>query len=156
MCARTIITRLASLVSVTMLLAGTSAAQTKVGTTFGAFTLIEPDARLAAMGNAGTASAEGLAGAFHNAAAAAGTPQRALEFVHTSWLAGIRHDWIAYAHPTRFGAIYGTFTSLNSGDMTVRTVNQPLGTGERFARSLDVKLADKVIEPSLLLEEVAA
>src|SRR5439155_1013241 len=38
-------------------------AQTKTGTTFGAFTLIEPDARLAAMGNAGSAAGEGLAGA---------------------------------------------------------------------------------------------
>lgn len=110
-------------------------AQTKVGTTFGAFTLIEPDARLAAMGNAGGAAAEGLAGAFHNAAAMAGQEQRALEFVHTSWFAGIRHDWLAYAHPTRFGSLYGTFTSLNSGDMDVRTVSQPLGTGERFSVS---------------------
>lgn len=112
-----------------------AAAQTKVGTTFGVFTLIEPDARLAAMGNAGGAAAEGLAGAFHNAAAVAGQEQRALEFVHTSWFAGIRHDWIAYAHPTRLGSLYGTFTSLNSGDMEVRTVNQPLGTGELFSVS---------------------
>lgn len=119
-----------------LLLPGSLAlAQTKVGTTFGAFTLIEPDARLAAMGNAGAGAAEGLAGAFHNAAAVAGGEQRELEFVHTSWFAGIRHDWLAYSHPTRFGSLYGTFTSLNSGDMIVRTVNQPLGTGETFSVS---------------------
>jgi hypothetical protein len=29
--------------------------------------------------------------------------------------------------------VYGTFTSLNSGDMPVRTVSQPLGTGEKFS-----------------------
>ena len=149
------IARLVALVTVTMLVAGTAAAQTKVGTTFGAFTLIEPDARLAAMGNAGTASAEGLAGAFHNAAAAAGGQQRALEFVHTSWLAGIRHDWIAYAHPTRFGAVYGTFTSLNSGEMTVRTVNQPLGTGERFSVS-DIAISLGIAHPFSLRFAAAA
>ncbi|MCE9628039.1 MAG: hypothetical protein K8R56_08995, partial [Candidatus Eisenbacteria bacterium] len=90
-----------------LLTASWAHAQTKVGTTFGAFTLIEPDARLAAMGNAGGGAAEGLAGAFHNAAAVAGSDKRALELVHTSWFAGIRHDWLAYAHPVRFGVLYG-------------------------------------------------
>ena len=108
-------------------------AQTKTGTTFGAFTLIEPDARLAAMGNAGSAAGEGLAGAFHNPGAVAGLAQHALEFVHAEWLAGIRYDWIGYAQPAgRLGDLYATFTSLNSGDMPVRTVTQPLGTGELF------------------------
>ena len=129
------IARLLAIPVASVLWASTAHAQTKVGTTFGVFTLIEPDARLAGMGNAGAASAEGLAGAFHNAAAVAGEEKRSLEFVHTAWFAGIRHDWIAYAHPTRFGSLYGTFTSLNSGDMAVRTVNQPLGTGERFSVS---------------------
>ena len=55
--------------------ASPSRAQTKTGTTFGAFTLIEPDARLAAMGNAGSGAAEGLAGVFHNPGAA-GTLQK--------------------------------------------------------------------------------
>ena len=87
------IARLVALVTVTMLVAGTSAAQTKVGTTFGAFTLIEPDARLAAMGNAGTASAEGLAGAFHNAAAAAGGQKRAGWWCGGSALVGTASPW---------------------------------------------------------------
>ena len=128
-------TRFLALPAALLLVASAAVAQTKVGTTFGVFTLIEPDARLAGMGNAGAASAEGLAGAFHNAAAVAGGEQRALEFVHTAWFAGIRHDWVAYAHPMPFGSLYGTFTSLNSGDMAVRTVTQPLGTGERFSVS---------------------
>ncbi len=129
------IARCLAMTGLFLLTASWANAQTKVGTTFGAFTLIEPDARLAAMGNAGAASAEGLAGAFHNAAAVAGTDKRGLELVHTSWFAGIRHDWLAYSQPTKFGVVYGTFTSLNSGDMTVRTVNQPLGTGEKFTVS---------------------
>ena len=113
--------------------ASPSRAQTKTGTTFGAFTLIEPDARLAAMGNAGSGAAEGLAGVFHNPGAAGTLERPALKLVHANWFAGIRYDWIGYAQPAgRFGNLYGTFTSLNSGDMPVRTVSQPQGTGELF------------------------
>lgn len=141
---------LASLVAgaVALLLGtGIARAQSKTGTTFGAFTLIEPDARLAAMGNAGSAAGEGLAGAWHNPGAVAGVDQHSLEFLHADWFAGIRYDWIAYAQPAgRFGDLYATFTSLNSGDMPVRTVTQPLGTGELFSVSdmaLSVGLAHR-------------
>lgn len=116
-------------------LASNAHAQSKVGTTFGAFTLIEPDARFAALGMAGTAAAEGLAGAWYNAGAVALSDQHAVEFVHAEWFADIRYDWIAYAHPLSFGSIYATFTSLNSGDIPVRTVTQPLGTGELYSVS---------------------
>ncbi len=128
--------RIRSLSLAFLVAASVAGAQTKTGTTFGAFTLIEPDARLAAMGNAGSAAGEGLAGAFHNPGAVAGLEKRAFEFVHVDWLADIRYDWIGYAHPAGgLGTLYGTFTSLNSGDMPVRTVTQPLGTGERFSVS---------------------
>jgi hypothetical protein len=116
-------------------LAGGARAQSKVGTTFGAFTLIEPDARFAALGMAGTAGAEGLTGAFYNPGAVALMDKHAVEFVHADWLADIRYDWIGYAHPFGFGSVYATFTSLNSGDIPVRTVTQPLGTGELFSVS---------------------
>jgi len=118
-----------------LLFAAAAHAQSKVGTTFGAFTLIEPDARFAAMGMAGTASAEGLTGAFYNAAAVGLADKHALEFVHSDWFAGIRYDWIAYSQPFSFGNAYATFTSLNSGDIPVRTVTQPLGTGELYSVS---------------------
>ena len=123
-----------ALLAVLWLSAGPAVAQTKTGTTFGVFTLIEPDARLAAMGNAGSAAGEGLAGVFYNPGAVAGLEKHAFEFVHADWFAGIRYDWIGYAQPAgKLGTFYGTFTSLNSGDMPVRTVSQPLGTGERFS-----------------------
>jgi len=116
-----------------LLAAGSAHAQTKTGTTFGAFTLIEPDARLAAMGNAGSGAGEGLAGVYHNPGAVASLAGKALELVHADWFAGIRYDWIGYAQPAgSLGNLYATFTSLNSGDMPVRTVAQPQGTGELF------------------------
>ena len=118
-----------------LLLAGGVHAQSKVGTSFGAFTLIEPDARFAALGMAGTAAAEGLTGAFYNPGSVALSEKHEVEFVHADWFADIRYDWIAYAHPFGFGSLYATFTSLNSGDIAVRTVNQPQGTGELFSVS---------------------
>jgi len=118
-----------------LVLAAAAHAQSKVGTTFGAFTLIEPDARFAAMGNAGSAGAEGLVGAYFNPGSVALLDKHAVEFVHVDWSADIRYDWLGYSHPFGFGNIYATFTSLNSGDIPVRTVAQPLGTGELFSVS---------------------
>jgi hypothetical protein len=124
-----------------LLAASLAHAQSKTGTTFGTFTMIEPDARLAAMGNAGAAAGEGLAGVFYNSGAVAGIDKHAFEFVHADWFAGIRYDWIGYAQPAgRLGTLFATFTALNSGDMPVRTVEQPLGTGELFSVS-DMALA---------------
>jgi hypothetical protein len=133
--ARTLRRRLLRALPLAGLLAASLAhAQSKTGTTFGTFTLIEPDARLAAMGNAGTAAGEGLAGVFYNSGAVAGLEKHSVEFVHADWFAGIRYDWIGYAQPAgRLGTVFATFTSLNSGDMPVRTVTQPLGTGELFS-----------------------
>src|SRR5258707_15681913 len=86
-----------------LLAAPPALAQTKTGTTFGAFTLIEPDARLAAMGNAGSAAGEGLAGAFHNPGAVAALDQHSLELVHAGWFGGIRYGRPPRAHPHRRG-----------------------------------------------------
>jgi hypothetical protein len=111
-------------------------AQSKAGTSFGAFTLIEPDAHFAAMGTAGTASAEGLVGSFYNPGSVALLEKHAVEFDHVDWFADIRYDWVSYAQPAgALGVLYGTFTALNSGDIAVRTVAQPLGTGELFTVS---------------------
>jgi len=82
-----------------LVLAAAAHAQSKVGTTFGAFTLIEPDARFAAMGNAGSAGAEGLVGAYFNPGSVALLDKHAVEFVHVDWIADIRYDWLGYSHP---------------------------------------------------------
>src|SRR5262249_32623749 len=101
----------------TLLVSTTAHAQSKVGTTFAAFTLLEPDARFAAMGMAGTAAAEGLTGAFYNPGSVGLLENHALEFVHADWIADVRYDWIAYGHAFGFGTLYASFTSLNSGDI---------------------------------------
>ena len=78
-----------------------AASQTKVGTTFGQFTMIVPGARYAAMGNAGSAMMEGIQAAYANPAALARVERWQLQFSHAEWLAGIRYDYVAAA-PTGF------------------------------------------------------
>jgi hypothetical protein len=121
--------------------AGPLAAQTNTGTTIGQFQLIEPDARVAGMGNAGVSMYEGLRAVFYNPASIGRVQSIEAVFSHSSWLADISYDWVGIAIPFgERGTAYGTVTALNSGEMDVRTVDQPLGTGERF-RVTDVALA---------------
>ena len=117
-------------------LAPCASAQSKTGTTLGQFLTIEPSARLAALGNAGVAVDAGLEGVYFNPALAGRVTGLALQFSHIDWFAGIRYDYVAAALPLgRWGTGIATVTSLNSGDIDVRTVSQPLGTGERFSVS---------------------
>jgi len=57
----------------------------------------------------------------------------AFQFNHSAWIADISYDYVAGAIPLgKWGSGYAAITSLNSGDIDVRTVTQPLGTGERY------------------------
>jgi hypothetical protein len=119
-----------------MLSAVPALAQSKTGTAMGQFLLIEPSARTAAMGNAGVALAGGLDGVYFNPAAIAGTDRFGVFFTHSDWLAGIAYDYVAVAVPAGGGgSAYAAITALNSGEIDVRTVDQPLGTGEKFTAS---------------------
>lgn len=121
--------------------AGPASAQTNTGTTIGQFQLIEPDARIAGMGNAGVSMYEGMRAVFYNPAAVGRVKSLEAVFSHSEWIADIKYDWVGLAIPLGDkGTAYGTVTSLNSGEMDVRTVDQPLGTGERF-RVTDVAIA---------------
>lgn len=121
--------------------AGPAAAQTNTGTTIGQFQLIEPDARIAGMGNAGVSMYEGMRAVYYNPAAVGRVKSIEAVFSHSEWIADITYDWVGLAIPLGDkGTAYGAVTSLNSGEMDVRTVDQPLGTGERF-RVTDVAIA---------------
>lgn len=125
--------------AVTMLLllaAGSAAGQTKTGTTIGQFLLIEPSARIAGMGNAGVAAWQGLDATYYNPAVIGVLSRYSVQFTHSAWLADISYDHVAVSLPAgKWGNVTGTLTSLNSGDIDVRTVEQPLGTGERYSVS---------------------
>lgn len=129
-------TRVTLLLASAALLAsfGTAAAQDKTGTTFGQFLQIEPSARQAGMGNAGVALSGELGNVFYNPGTigTVGTPS--IQLTHSEWFAGIDYDYVAGVLPMgNLGTFFGSVTMLDSGDIDVRTVSQPLGTGERYS-----------------------
>jgi hypothetical protein len=116
-------------------------AQTKTGTTIGAFLLIEPSARMTALGNAGSTREDGLDAVYYNPAAIGRIERYGVLFSHSAWLADIGLEYVAVGIPMgSWGNAYASVTSLNSGDIDVRTVAQPGGTGERFQVS-DIALS---------------
>lgn len=113
--------------------AGAACAQTKTGTTFGEFVGIGASARLAAMGNAGTAVGEGIQAVHYNPGVIGSTAGTSIQFTHGFWFADIAYDYAAVLFSLgNVGNAFLSVTSLNSGDIDVRTVSQPLGTGEQY------------------------
>jgi len=123
------------LISAVLTAAPPVAAQTKVGTSFGQFLGIEPGARFAGMGNAGVAVDDGLQAVYYNPGTIGALSQPMAQFSHNSWFADINFNYVAVAYPLSFGTLFGSVTSLTSGDIQVRTVSQPLGTGENYSVS---------------------
>lgn len=110
--------------------------QSKTGTTVAQFLLIEPSARLAAMGNAGVAMYDEVAAAYYNAGAIGHQNGYSAQFSHSTWLADISYNYAAASlQAGEVGNIFISVTSLSSGEIDVRTVEQPLGTGERYTVS---------------------
>ena len=113
---------------------GASWAQSKTGTTVGQFLRIEPSARQAAMGNAGVGLSGEIGSVYYNPGAVGTITSPALQLAHSEWFAGIDYDYFAGALPLgTLGTVFGSVTVLDSGEIDVRTVNQPLGTGERYS-----------------------
>ena len=117
------------------LVASTSAfAQTKSGTTFGQFLLIEPDAAIAAQGNVGATARQNAMAAYYNPGALGFQTASNAGFSHSTWLADIDYNYATVA--LKVGAastVSLSVQSLSSGDIEVRTADQPLGTGERYS-----------------------
>lgn len=123
-----------ALLAVLLFGAELSTGQSKTGTTVGSFLLIEPSARLTAMGNAGAATYEEVQAGYYNPGAYGHLNRSDAQFTHSLWLAGISYNHAAVAVKTGENGTFAlTLTSLNSGDIAVRTVQQPLGTGEQYS-----------------------
>ena len=124
------------LLTVTALFVSLAPGQSKTGTTVGQFLLIEPSARIGGMGNAGATSYDEIEAAYYNPAAIGHMTQNGVQFTHSPWLAGITFDYVGLGLSLgEIGNLYGSVTALNSGDIAVRTVDQPLGTGENYTVS---------------------
>jgi hypothetical protein len=126
---------LLTLCALSLLLApGLAMGQSKTGTSIGQFLLIEPSARLAGMANSGVGLTEGIQSVYYNTGALGQIEGPELQFTHSEWFAGIGYEYAAAAYPTSsYGTLFASVTALNSGDIDVRTVDQPLGTGERYS-----------------------
>jgi len=132
----TSIRRIFAFMAAAAVLAPGLVSQTKTGTTVGQFLLIEPSARITAMGNAGVTVFDEASSAFYNPAALGHTQVSDAQFTHSAWLADISYNYaIAAVRITQSSSLALSVTSLNSGEIAVRTVEQPLGTGERYTVS---------------------
>ncbi|MDE3058066.1 MAG: PorV/PorQ family protein [Bacteroidota bacterium] len=108
-------------------------AQTKTGTSVGVFLSIEPSAHIAGMGNAGVTLYGEPEAVYYNPGSIGYFEGNAVEATHSLWLADITYDYgVLVLGAGEIGNFYATLTSLNSGEINVRTVEQPLGTGERY------------------------
>lgn len=113
--------------------AGMLLSQTKTGTTIGQFLLIEPSSRIAAMGNAGVALSTEATSSYYNPASLGVLNSTQLQFSNNNWFAGITHRHLSAAVKISDESVVGlAFTSLSSGDIAVRTAEQPGGTGEYY------------------------
>ncbi len=118
------------------LAAGPACAQSKVGSTLGTFLRIEPGARGAALGNAGAALPGGIEAVYYNTGALGQLDRSSVLYSHADWFAGISHDYVGVALPVRgVGNFFTSVTALNSGEIMVRTVEQPEGTGVNYTVS---------------------
>ncbi|MBN1154877.1 PorV/PorQ family protein [candidate division KSB1 bacterium] len=105
----------------------------KVGTTAAPFLSIEVGARAIGMGGAYVALANDVSALYWNPAGLARMGNHEAMFTHTDWLADVNFDFAAAAiNLGHLGAVGLSFTSLTMGEMMVRTVAYPEGTGEKF------------------------
>lgn len=135
--------RIRRIVPITLLFAalvfsGDAMAQSRVGTTAAPFLTLGTGARGAALGHAYTSIATGPDALFWNPGGAArsyrGKHRGGLFFTNHQWVAGIDYNAAALTVPvTRTGVLGLSIASVDYGDMDVRTVSQPEGTGETFS-----------------------
>ncbi len=109
-------------------------AQSKTGTTIGQFLKIDPSARASAMANASTSLYGEASSLYYNSASLGRLTNVDIQFTYNQWLADITYDYAVIAVPiTNLGTFALQLTSLNSGEIDVRTVEFPKGTGERYS-----------------------
>ena len=107
---------------------------TKVGTTAASFLEIGIGSRAVGMGEAFTAIANDAAAIYWNPSVIAQLQQNEAILLHTDWLADINFEFAALSLSLGTAGVLGlSITSMNMGDMPVRTIDEPDGTGERYS-----------------------
>jgi opacity protein-like surface antigen len=108
----------------------------KVGTAGAQFLKIGLSARATAMGEAYTVVPNGSEAIFWNPGAMALVEGHDISASYVSWPADIDYSGVAYStHIEGFGVLGFHVVGLKTGDMRVRTIFNPEGTGEMFTAS---------------------
>lgn len=108
----------------------------KRGTTAAPFLSISQGARATGMGSAFVAIADDPSAIFWNPSGLAKVPGGSVIFDHTEWIAGLKYNFVAASYNIgSMGAVGVSFVSSDYGEMKVRTVDEPEGTGEVFSVS---------------------
>lgn len=106
----------------------------KVGITAAPFLTIGVGSRAVGMGGAFVATANDASALYWNPAGLAPLQRSELLLVHTRWIADTNFDFAGVVLPLgEFGTIGASISSLTTGDMAVRTIERPEGTGELFS-----------------------
>ncbi len=116
---------------------------TKVGTTAGKFLNIGVGARAIALGGSFAAEANDLSALYWNPGGLARMQGSQLQLSTTEYPVGIAYNYAAFGiNLGGMGTLALSLINLDSGDMSVRTTEQPEGTGEEFnAQSLALQLS---------------
>lgn len=108
---------------------------TKVGTTAAQFLKIGVGARAVAMGGSFAAEANDLSALYWNPAGLSKIRGGALQLSTTQYLADITYSHAAVGFNLgSMGTLAASLLYLDSGDMEVRTISEPEGTGEQFSK----------------------
>ncbi len=108
----------------------------KVGTTGGTFLEIGVGAAAGAMGGAYVSQAHDVSALYWNPGGIAVMQNNEVMAYHSLWLADTKFSFVGLVLPVSgFGTLGLSFTTLNMGDMPVRTIEMQEGTGEYFSAS---------------------
>jgi len=108
----------------------------KVGTSAAVFLRIPVGVRGAAMGSAYVALADDASSMYWNAGGLARLDKVSVFVDHSPWLPGLDFNYFAFALPVRNVGTFGVnVTALTTAEMEVTTIDNPMGTGERFSAS---------------------
>lgn len=106
---------------------------TKTGTTAAQFLKIGVGSRALGMGGSTVASPNDISTVYWNPAGLALITNREAAFSHIDWLLDVNYDYAAFGiHFEDFGTLGAFVGVMTMGEMLVRTVERPEGTGEYF------------------------
>jgi hypothetical protein len=91
--------------------------------------------RSTGMGEAFVAIADDASATYWNPAGLALVPQYELLLNHVDWASDISHEYVSFVAPTRIGSFGFAVTALSMGQMEETTIEDPQGTGRKFAAS---------------------